>query len=33
MHTKLKSLLERREKMSREGGIDWGFAELAALAA
>ncbi|WP_434922957.1 multifunctional oxoglutarate decarboxylase/oxoglutarate dehydrogenase thiamine pyrophosphate-binding subunit/dihydrolipoyllysine-residue succinyltransferase subunit [Glutamicibacter sp. PAEs-4] len=31
MHTKLKSLLERREKMSREGGIDWGFAELAAL--
>ncbi|WP_418908953.1 multifunctional oxoglutarate decarboxylase/oxoglutarate dehydrogenase thiamine pyrophosphate-binding subunit/dihydrolipoyllysine-residue succinyltransferase subunit [Glutamicibacter endophyticus] len=31
MHTKLKSLLERREKMSREGGIDWGFAELLAL--
>ncbi|PRA08379.1 multifunctional oxoglutarate decarboxylase/oxoglutarate dehydrogenase thiamine pyrophosphate-binding subunit/dihydrolipoyllysine-residue succinyltransferase subunit [Arthrobacter sp. MYb211] len=31
MHTKLKALLERREKMSREGGIDWGFAELAAL--
>ena len=31
MHTKLKSLLERREKMSREGGIDWGFAEIAAL--
>jgi len=31
MHTKLKSLLERREKMSREGGIDWGFAEVAAL--
>ncbi|MCW4467023.1 multifunctional oxoglutarate decarboxylase/oxoglutarate dehydrogenase thiamine pyrophosphate-binding subunit/dihydrolipoyllysine-residue succinyltransferase subunit [Glutamicibacter sp. MNS18] len=31
VHNKLKSLLERREKMSREGGIDWGFAELAAI--
>ncbi|MFI8412510.1 multifunctional oxoglutarate decarboxylase/oxoglutarate dehydrogenase thiamine pyrophosphate-binding subunit/dihydrolipoyllysine-residue succinyltransferase subunit [Paeniglutamicibacter gangotriensis] len=31
VHPKLKVLLERREKMSREGGIDWGLAELAAL--
>ncbi|EMQ99710.1 multifunctional oxoglutarate decarboxylase/oxoglutarate dehydrogenase thiamine pyrophosphate-binding subunit/dihydrolipoyllysine-residue succinyltransferase subunit [Paeniglutamicibacter gangotriensis] len=31
VHPKLKVLLERREKMSREGGIDWGMAELAAL--
>ncbi|GAA4363560.1 multifunctional oxoglutarate decarboxylase/oxoglutarate dehydrogenase thiamine pyrophosphate-binding subunit/dihydrolipoyllysine-residue succinyltransferase subunit [Paeniglutamicibacter cryotolerans] len=31
VHPKLKVLLERREKMSREGGIDWGFAELAAF--
>jgi len=31
VHNKLRSLLERREKMSREGGIDWGFAELLAL--
>ena len=30
-HPKLKSLLEKRAKMSREGGIDWGFAEIAAL--
>lgn len=31
VHPKLKALLERREQMSREGGIDWGFAELAAF--
>ncbi|GAA2563313.1 2-oxoglutarate dehydrogenase E1 component [Neomicrococcus aestuarii] len=31
VHPKLKALLERRAKMSREGGIDWGFAELAAF--
>ena len=30
-HPKLKSLLEKRAKMSREGGIDWGFAEIAAF--
>ncbi len=28
---KLKQLLEKREAMSREGGIDWGFGELAAF--
>ena len=32
VHPKLKSLLEKRSKMSTEGGIDWGFAELAAFA-
>ena len=31
VHPKLKSLLEKRAKMSTEGGIDWGFAELAAF--
>ncbi|MET1035147.1 MAG: multifunctional oxoglutarate decarboxylase/oxoglutarate dehydrogenase thiamine pyrophosphate-binding subunit/dihydrolipoyllysine-residue succinyltransferase subunit [Arthrobacter sp.] len=31
VHPKLKALLERREQMSREGGIDWGFAEVAAF--
>ncbi|MGA7207259.1 MAG: thiamine pyrophosphate-dependent enzyme, partial [Specibacter sp.] len=31
VHQKLKSLLEKREAMSREGGIDWGFGELAAF--
>ncbi|HEY8294185.1 MAG TPA: multifunctional oxoglutarate decarboxylase/oxoglutarate dehydrogenase thiamine pyrophosphate-binding subunit/dihydrolipoyllysine-residue succinyltransferase subunit, partial [Micrococcaceae bacterium] len=31
VHPKLKQLLEKREQMSREGGIDWGFGELAAL--
>ena len=30
-HPKLKSLLEKRAKMSREGNIDWGFAEIAAF--
>ncbi|WP_186760199.1 multifunctional oxoglutarate decarboxylase/oxoglutarate dehydrogenase thiamine pyrophosphate-binding subunit/dihydrolipoyllysine-residue succinyltransferase subunit [Arthrobacter alpinus] len=31
VHQKLKSLLEKRETMSREGSIDWGFGELAAF--
>ena len=31
VHHKLKPLLEKREKMSREGGIDWGFGELTAF--
>ncbi|AMM33234.1 2-oxoglutarate dehydrogenase, E1 subunit [Sinomonas atrocyanea] len=31
VHPKLKQLLERREQMSREGGIDWGFGEIAAF--
>lgn len=31
VHQKLKSLLEKRAAMSREGGIDWGFGELAAF--
>ena len=31
VHPKLKQLLEKREQMSREGGIDWGFGELAAF--
>ncbi len=31
VHTKLKALLEKREQMSREGNIDWGFGELAAF--
>ncbi|WP_245793903.1 multifunctional oxoglutarate decarboxylase/oxoglutarate dehydrogenase thiamine pyrophosphate-binding subunit/dihydrolipoyllysine-residue succinyltransferase subunit [Buchananella hordeovulneris] len=31
LHPKLAQLCERREKMSREGGIDWGFAELLAF--
>lgn len=31
VHPKLLSLLERRNKMAVDGGIDWGFAELAAF--
>ncbi|BDZ42936.1 hypothetical protein GCM10025865_22350 [Paraoerskovia sediminicola] len=31
IHPKLAQLLERRHKMSTEGGIDWGFGELAAF--
>lgn len=31
VHSKLQQLLERRQKMSLEGGIDWGFGELAAF--
>ncbi|MHA7142213.1 multifunctional oxoglutarate decarboxylase/oxoglutarate dehydrogenase thiamine pyrophosphate-binding subunit/dihydrolipoyllysine-residue succinyltransferase subunit [Arthrobacter sp. Sr33] len=31
VHPKLKALLDKREQMSREGGIDWGFGELAAF--
>ncbi|MFQ4147260.1 multifunctional oxoglutarate decarboxylase/oxoglutarate dehydrogenase thiamine pyrophosphate-binding subunit/dihydrolipoyllysine-residue succinyltransferase subunit [Arthrobacter sp. LAPM80] len=31
IHQKLRPLLEKREAMSREGGIDWGFGELAAF--
>ncbi|WP_336712746.1 multifunctional oxoglutarate decarboxylase/oxoglutarate dehydrogenase thiamine pyrophosphate-binding subunit/dihydrolipoyllysine-residue succinyltransferase subunit [Arthrobacter sp. USHLN218] len=31
IHPKLKALLEKREQMSREGGIDWGFGEIAAF--
>ena len=31
VHPKLKQLLAKREEMSREGGIDWGFGELLAF--
>ena len=31
VHPKLKQLTERREHMSREGGIDWGFGEILAF--
>ncbi|MEE2521432.1 multifunctional oxoglutarate decarboxylase/oxoglutarate dehydrogenase thiamine pyrophosphate-binding subunit/dihydrolipoyllysine-residue succinyltransferase subunit [Pseudarthrobacter sp. J75] len=31
VHAKLKQLLEKREQMSRDGGIDWGFGEIAAF--
>ncbi|MCW1249377.1 multifunctional oxoglutarate decarboxylase/oxoglutarate dehydrogenase thiamine pyrophosphate-binding subunit/dihydrolipoyllysine-residue succinyltransferase subunit [Acaricomes phytoseiuli] len=31
VHPKLKALLEKREQMSRDGGIDWGFGEIAAF--
>ncbi len=31
VHSKLAKLLERREVMSREGGIDWGYGELLAF--
>jgi len=31
VHPKLAQLLAKREKMSREGGIDWGFGELLAF--
>jgi len=31
VHPKLEKLLERREAMSRDGGIDWGYGELLAF--
>ncbi|MBT0995437.1 multifunctional oxoglutarate decarboxylase/oxoglutarate dehydrogenase thiamine pyrophosphate-binding subunit/dihydrolipoyllysine-residue succinyltransferase subunit [Cellulomonas sp. DKR-3] len=31
VHPKLQQLLDKREAMSREGGIDWGFGELLAF--
>ena len=31
VHPKLKQLTEKREQMSREGGIDWGFGEILAF--
>src|SRR5690606_12192076 len=31
VHPKLKQLLAKREQMSREGGIAWGFGELLAF--
>jgi 2-oxoglutarate decarboxylase len=31
VHPKLQQLLEKRELMSREGGIDWGYGELLAF--
>lgn len=31
VHPKLDKLLERREQMSREGGIDWGYGEILAF--
>nr|WP_210737425.1 multifunctional oxoglutarate decarboxylase/oxoglutarate dehydrogenase thiamine pyrophosphate-binding subunit/dihydrolipoyllysine-residue succinyltransferase subunit [Cellulomonas hominis] len=31
VHPKLAQLLARREQMSREGGIDWGFGEILAF--
>ncbi len=31
VHPKLAKLLERREAMSREGGIDWGYGEILAF--
>ncbi|WP_345713094.1 multifunctional oxoglutarate decarboxylase/oxoglutarate dehydrogenase thiamine pyrophosphate-binding subunit/dihydrolipoyllysine-residue succinyltransferase subunit, partial [Kineococcus glutinatus] len=31
VHPKLRQLLERRDQMSREGGIDWGWGELLAF--
>src|SRR5660397_107045 len=31
VHPKLSKLLEKREAMSREGGIDWGYGELLAF--
>ncbi|HQY34070.1 MAG TPA: multifunctional oxoglutarate decarboxylase/oxoglutarate dehydrogenase thiamine pyrophosphate-binding subunit/dihydrolipoyllysine-residue succinyltransferase subunit [Actinotalea sp.] len=31
VHPKLQQLLEKREQMSREGGIDWGYGELLAF--
>jgi 2-oxoglutarate dehydrogenase E1 component len=31
VHPKLLTLLETRERMSREGGVDWGFGELLAF--
>ncbi|GAA1347496.1 multifunctional oxoglutarate decarboxylase/oxoglutarate dehydrogenase thiamine pyrophosphate-binding subunit/dihydrolipoyllysine-residue succinyltransferase subunit [Falsarthrobacter nasiphocae] len=32
VHAKLKQMLEKRAQMSKNGGIDWGFAEIAAFA-
>ncbi len=31
VHPKLAQLLEKRDKMAREGGIDWGFGEILAF--
>ena len=31
VHPKLEKLLEKREQMSREGGIDWGYGEILAF--
>jgi 2-oxoglutarate decarboxylase len=31
VHPKLRQLLDKREAMTREGGIDWGFGEVLAL--
>ncbi|MBF0687816.1 MAG: multifunctional oxoglutarate decarboxylase/oxoglutarate dehydrogenase thiamine pyrophosphate-binding subunit/dihydrolipoyllysine-residue succinyltransferase subunit [Cellulomonas sp.] len=31
VHPKLAQLLEKRERMSREGGIDWGYGEILAF--
>ncbi|GAB7190404.1 multifunctional oxoglutarate decarboxylase/oxoglutarate dehydrogenase thiamine pyrophosphate-binding subunit/dihydrolipoyllysine-residue succinyltransferase subunit [Kineococcus sp. NUM-3379] len=31
VHPKLRQLLEKREQMSREGGVDWGWGELLAF--
>ncbi|WP_127131985.1 multifunctional oxoglutarate decarboxylase/oxoglutarate dehydrogenase thiamine pyrophosphate-binding subunit/dihydrolipoyllysine-residue succinyltransferase subunit [Georgenia sp. SYP-B2076] len=31
VHPKLAQLLERRDKMSRDGGIDWGYGEILAF--
>jgi 2-oxoglutarate dehydrogenase E1 component len=31
VHPKLQQLMERRNKMVKEGGIDWGFAEILAF--
>ncbi|WP_026530390.1 multifunctional oxoglutarate decarboxylase/oxoglutarate dehydrogenase thiamine pyrophosphate-binding subunit/dihydrolipoyllysine-residue succinyltransferase subunit [Haematomicrobium sanguinis] len=31
VHPKLKALLEKRAAMSKDGGIDWGFAEILAF--
>ncbi|PPK98709.1 2-oxoglutarate dehydrogenase E1 component [Kineococcus xinjiangensis] len=31
VHPKLRQLLEKREQMAREGGIDWGWGELLAF--
>ncbi|WNM26687.1 multifunctional oxoglutarate decarboxylase/oxoglutarate dehydrogenase thiamine pyrophosphate-binding subunit/dihydrolipoyllysine-residue succinyltransferase subunit [Demequina capsici] len=31
VHPKLAKLMERREEMSREGGIDWGYGEVLAF--
>ncbi|WP_366146440.1 multifunctional oxoglutarate decarboxylase/oxoglutarate dehydrogenase thiamine pyrophosphate-binding subunit/dihydrolipoyllysine-residue succinyltransferase subunit [uncultured Pseudokineococcus sp.] len=31
VHPKLRALLDKREQMSREGGVDWGYGELLAF--